>query len=332
VNVPAESPDRLLEARASELKAADDWAELCREFDVVGDEVLCRTPAAAYVYGEALYRTGRPRDLVRFAAVFEATSRASADPTSAMRALNMAGVGAFELGDMDTATRSLDALIELAHAEDDAEMLAPAANNLGAIADLQGRVEEALSYYRLALPLYEQADRPHGVAQIHHNLGLSYRELDRVDEAVRSHVKAVEVAEGVGYRPLVALSLSARAECELARGDPAIAAELADRSIRIARGCEDPVSEGDALRVRGVVRCEGGDLEGALADFEAAAEIAERTDNSLLQAESLRDQGRCLQRAGRPEEGRTLLLRAVTSFVELGSVAKADAIAHELGD
>ncbi|MFV1988556.1 MAG: tetratricopeptide repeat protein, partial [Gemmatimonadota bacterium] len=242
------------------------------------------------------------------------------------------GVAAFELGDMETATRSLDALIELAQAEDDAEMLAPAANNLGAIADLQGRVEEALSYYRLALPLYEQADRPHGVAQIHHNLGLSYRELNRIGEAVRCHVKAVEVAEGVGYRPLVALSLSARAECELARGDQGIAAELADRSIQISRACEDPVSEGDALRVRGVVRCRRGDLEGALADLAAATELAGRTGNSLLHAESLRDQGRCLSQAGRPGEARALLLRAVTGFVELGAVAKADAIARELDD
>jgi tetratricopeptide (TPR) repeat protein len=332
VSVSAESPDRLLEARASELKAADDWAGLCREFDAIGDEVLSRTPAAAYAYGEALYRTGRPRDLVRFAGVFEAASRASADAASSMRALNMAGVAAFELGDMETATRSLDALLELAHAEGDPEMLAPAANNLGAIADLQGRVEEALSYYRLALPLYEQADRPHGVAQIHHNLGLSYRELGRIGEAVRSHVRALEVADGVGYRPLVALSLSARAECELVRGDPAIATELADRSIRISRGCEDPVSEGDALRVRGVVRCQRGDVERALSDLESAIEIAERTGNSLLRAESLRDQGRCLLRAARPEEARTLLQAAITGFVELGAVAKADALVRDLDD
>lgn len=322
-------PDRRLEARAAQLKAADDWAGLCRELGTVDAGLLAQTPNAAYAYGEALYRMGRPDDLAAFAEVFETSARANSSPASTLRALNMAGVAAFELGDLDEATRRLDDVLEMAYSEGNHEMLAPAANNLGAIADLQGRTDEAVSYYRLALPLYEQAGRLHGVAQTHHNLGLSYRALRRVEDAIRSHEKTLEIAAGVGYRSMVALSLAARAECELDLGNVEIAFPLADRSIGIARDCEDPVSEGDALRVRGAVRSRQGHVDEALLDFEAAEEIAVRTSNSLLHAETLRDRGACLVDHAREDEGRPLLSQAAAELRLLGAVAKAEVI--ELG-
>lgn len=319
-------PDRSLEARAAALKAADDWAGLCRELGAVEAPVLVQSPLAAYAYGEALYRTGRPEDLAAFARVFEAAARASADPDGTMRALNMAGIAAFELGRMEEAARCLDSVLELAHAEGHPELLAPAANNLGAIADLQGRWEEALSYYRLALPLYEQADHHHGVAQTHHNLGLTYRALERLAEAVRSHEKTHEVASAIGYRPLVALSLSARAECELDLGDVVLAGELVDRSLGFSRACEDPVSEADAIRVRGLVRCRRGQLDEALADFDTAETIAVRTGNALLHAETVRDRGACLAAHSRPDEGDALLEKAAEELRALGATAKAAAV------
>jgi tetratricopeptide (TPR) repeat protein len=319
----SDSRERRWETRAAELKAADDWVGLCREFDAVDPAALARSSTAAYAYGEALYRLGRPRDLASFADVFEAASRSNADAAGTRRALNMGGVAAFELGQMDQARRRLEAVLEMAYAETDHEMLAPAANNLGAIADLEGRTDEALSYYRLALPLYEQAGKPHGLAQTYHNLGISYRALRQIEEALRSHEKTLEIAGGIGYRPLVALSLSARAECEVDRGNTDLALELSERAIGIARESQDPVSEGEALRVRGVVHGRGGRGPQALRDFEAAERMALETDNRLLRAEILRDRGYYLTAEGCVEEARPLLAEAAHELRSLGAEAKA---------
>lgn len=234
----------------------------------------------------------------------------------------MGGIAAFELGRMDEARSRLDAVLEMAYAETDYEMLAPAANNLGAIADLEGRTDEALSYYRLALPLYERAGKAHGLAQTYHNLGISYRALRQIEEAVKCHEKTIEIASGVGYRPLVSLSLAARAECEVDR-DTELALELAGRAIKIALEAQDPVSEGDALRVRAVVHGRLGHGPDALRDFESAEKIARETDNLLLLAETLRDRGSYLAAEGRAEEARPILARAVTELRRLGAEAKA---------
>lgn len=328
----SDSRERRWETRAAELRAADDWVRLCREFDAVDPSALAQSPPAAYAYGEALYRTGRSRDLASFAEVFETASRRNADPAATRRALNMGGVASFELGRMDEARSRLSAVLEMAHADTDREMLAPAANNLGAIADLEGRTDEALSYYRLALPLYEQAAEPHGLAQTYHNLGISYRSLGQTEEAIKSHEKTLDVASGVGYRPLVAMSLSAKAECEIDRGDSLLALELANRAVMVARECEDPVSEGDALRVRGLASGRLDNAHGAHLDFDAAERLATHSGNSLLLAETLRDRGRLLLDQGRPDAARPMLRRAVDRMRELGAIAKAEAIERELPD
>lgn len=323
-------PERALADRAVAFVEADDWAGLATELGALDAETLAASPRASYAYGESLYRTGKPRELAAFAEVFERRSRHAADPYAVMRALNMAGVAAIELGEIDTARDKLDTLLDLAHAENDAEMLAPAANNLGTIADLRGDLHEALAYYRLALPLWERADRLPGVAQTHHNIGLSYRALGRLDDALAAHARALDAAERAGHRPLVAMSLTARAECELDRGDPGLAGELVRRGLELAREFGDPVAEGEALRVRGLARSAIGDVAMALADFDAAGESAAVTGHSLLGAESARDAGRTLVRAGRTAEGRARLEAAAEAMRSLGADGKAREIAEEL--
>jgi len=320
-----------MEARAARFVEADDWAGLCTALGNVESETLLRTPKAAYAFGEGLYRTGRPRELAAFADLLEVSSRRDSDPRCLMRALNMAGVAAFELGEVSDASRSFETLVELAHAEGDAEMLAPAMNNLGAIADLRCRRVEAIGYYRRAIPLFETHSRPQGVAQAHHNIGLALRDRGRLDEAVEAHQRAASIAEAAGYRPLVALSLSARAECEIRRENLRLANELTARSLVLARELADPVGEGEALRVRGLVATAQGEYAEALSDFAAAEEAGEQTGNSLLYAESLRDGGRCLLSAGREAAGREKLTRAVAVLSAMGATEKARSIQLELG-
>ena len=148
--------DDALRSKVESLAHAGDWAALYELLRGEGRADLLTDDSTAYRFAESLYHTGRMDELASYAAAYEEEARGAADPDGVMRALNLAGIAAFELGDPGGARSKFDALMELAEASRDQEMLARAANNLGAIANLRGRRHEALAYYHLAIPLYQR--------------------------------------------------------------------------------------------------------------------------------------------------------------------------------
>ena len=324
-------PDSLRN-RAASLAADGDWTALQELLRSEPTPVLLADPRLAYHAAEALYHTGHMAELAEFAEAYERASREAADVVATMKALNLGGIAAFELGRTSEAEVRFDLLMELAEAEGDQDMLARAANNLGALANLKGRRHEAIAYYNLAIPLYAKLGQVRGLAQSHHNLGMSYRDLDLLDDSVEEYKRSVVLAYRIDYVPLVAMATTGRAESELRRGDGELARELAARGLQAARDVGDPISEAEALRVCGLTyaKSHGGDLDKARGDFEAALELARATGNALLEAEVERDLGRVEQADARPAEAVRLLESAHERFLALGAVAAARDVATDL--
>ncbi len=326
-----------LRERADALADGLRWPELADLLAPVPVSGLVARRGLAYRLGEAYYHLGRMDDLRAFAVAMEAGMRRERDSAGVMRALNLAGIAAFELGRVDEARRAFASLLEIAEAEDDEEMLARAANNLGALANLEGRRDEALSLYQLALPLYQRLGRLRGLAQTHQNLGISFRDLRLFRESDAEYRQAEEIGRRFGYTPIVAMAAVGRAEVAVLRGEPAVGRELAERGLALAREAGDPITEGVALRVRGVARgallspteSSAPDLPAARADLGAALEIAARTANVLLEAETSRDLGRLERRAGRVSEAVRLLRLAADRLASLGAEADAEALRAE---
>lgn len=310
---------RALRERADHLAGEGRWQELARVLGQDPDALLDHG-RLAYRYGQALYHTGRLTDLSAFATRFEARARDERDVGSVLRALNLAGIASFELGRTPEAKRRFERLLELAEAEGDPDMSARAANNLGLIANLRGRHREAISYYELAAPLYQRLERTRGLAQLKHNLAISYRDMDRIEDSAESYRAAASLADEAGYDFLVGMARVGRGEIELRRGDAELAAALAERGLEIARRVGDPVSEAEALRVRGGIRVAEGDLDGAEDDLDTALELAVPPGSSLVVAEVERDLGQLHQRRGDTAVARRFLDRAADRFGEIGAV------------
>ena len=323
-----------LEDGAESLAGEGRWADLGALLESIPRELLLSEGSLAYRYGEALYHTGRMEDLAAHAEVLEAASRQRVDVDATMRALNLAGIAAFELGRVGRALVKFDSLMELAESEDSVDMLARAANNLGAIANLRGRRHEALAYYHLAAPLYQKLGQVRGLAQTHHNIGLTYRDLDKPDDAIAAFEHAISLSRDLSYDFLRALSMAGKAEIELRLADGRLSERLADRALQLARDIGDPISEAEALRVRGLARASdaaatAGD-SGWKADLEAALTLARETRNALLEAEIERDLGWALSERGDEETGHRLLESAAVRFQGLGALAETRRIRERL--
>ena len=307
--------------RADALAGESSWADL---FGLLGDLPEAERvgdPGLAYRYGEALYHTGRIALLARHGLAFEAAARRARDVAGLLRALNLRGIAAFELGRPDEARQAFDALMELAEAEGDTDMLARAALNLGALANLQGSPTDALAMYQLALPLFQKLGQTRGLSQTHQSLGMSYRDLQRYGEAEDEYREAMRLGIGFSYPPIVAMAVIGRSEIMVMRGDLHAALSLVEWGMQLSRQLEDPISEGTAFRVRALARAvtDRSPAVRAQDDLQRALTLARSTDNVLLEAETLRDLGRLLARAASLDAAREHFEAAARAFGRLGA-------------
>ncbi|TFG65824.1 MAG: tetratricopeptide repeat protein [Gemmatimonadales bacterium] len=297
----------------------------------------------AYRFGEALYFTGRITELREHAVAYEQAARALAEPLAVLYARNLAGIAAFELGLMDEAASILEGLIDRAMEEDAQHLMAKAAISLGALANLRGEPEKALTFYQLALPPLDRRCDSRGLGQVHHNLAMSYRDLGKLDDAIDEYRHATRIAQNSGFPPQVAMSVLGRAEIEVLRGDLALGFQLAERGRLLAADIGDSISEGTAYRIRALARVgtesSGAssptgeeELDAAAADLAQAAELADRTGHALLQAEVWRDLGRLDRRRGCFSQARLNLTRARDALATLGASGAAAELDDELED
>src|SRR6266550_894224 len=108
------------------------------------------------------------------------------DRTLEVRALNVSGAVALERGGIDEASYFFTRAQEQAMQDNDMATVGRCANNLGIIANMQGDYARAVGAYTRAIAAYEQAGFHRGIAESRHNLGITYREQGRLDNALEA--------------------------------------------------------------------------------------------------------------------------------------------------
>lgn len=313
-----------LTRRADEIAASGDWEELRAFLEGVERDLVLSRNALAYRFGEALYHTARFDELERFSHEYEERARSASDVSGLLQALNLRFIPAFETGRLDDAWRRAQDLLELASAEGEEEMQAKSAHNVALVYSLRGSWEEALSYFQLALPLYERLGVTRGVAQVHQNLGNVYRYLERLDEATDAHRVAERLARRIGYTFGVAMATVGRAEVELLRGEVEFARQLVEKGLQRARSAGDPLTEADGLRVLALVDLESGHVRRALAHLDDAADLAGRAESRVLEGEVHRDRARVLAAGGETGRAAEEISEAISHFEASGARFDAD--------
>ncbi len=312
--------DVLLE-RARALAARGEWAGV--RALVSGTGGLARTPALALIATEAEMHLGDPRAAFTIVSEVIPALRRARNGADLRRALNLAGVAQVQLGELEGAERDLQSALELAYADGDDLLVARVTNNLGTIANIRGRRDEALALYQLAIPAYQRTGNTNGIAQSYHNMAHSYRDLRRLDAAEEFEFRAIELAREAGNVRLAAMARAGRAELHLMRGDVRMADVGARRAALEFSRLPDPLGEADATRLAGLARAELGDHAGAMADFARAIELARSVGALLQEAETLEARSRLHAARGDADAARSDAEAAAETFERMGAVEDA---------
>ena len=284
------------------------------------------------LYAEALARTGSDRQACEWLTRCEPALLASGDHYSHRHALNLLGVALFGLGRLDDATQAVGRALDLANQADDLLLLARAANNLGAIANLQGGYEAALSYYRLSIPVYQRLGNCRGIAETHHNMAITFRDLDELDHADENERMAGEYAAGGVSPRVVVMCRIGRGEIALRRGDPRLAEMTARSALLELQELDDPLNEADASRLIGAACTAQRRYAEALELFDHALGIARERSHALNEAETLRDRAWLYMAQGQMTAALDDARSAIAIFNRLGATRERDALRERINE
>ncbi len=320
---PSPSPE-LADARA--LAARRDWLGLAARLRDVPEAAFVAEPELGFLFADACRRVGDTGTALRVASQMEPEARRTGNRRLVLEVVNLLGMTHFEAGRLPDAAARWEELLSYSTDWGDDDHVARAANGLGVVANVGGRREAALTFYQRALAGYTRVGNRRGLAQTHYNLGISFRDLKRNDDADSHYRRAMELAEATESEDVIALAEVERAELRVRGGDGRLAMSLAAHAGERFRRIGDPTGYAGAVRVMASAARSSGDDDEAEARLEEALGIALQHEDALLRAEVQRDRGVLLRDRGRVGEAREALEDALVHFERLDAAEDVEVV------
>ena len=202
--------------------------------------------------------------------------------------------------------------------------------NLGAIANIQGDIAAAQSYYTKARRFFAINGETANEMKAWHNLGMLHADRLEWEEADEAYEKSWELAERMGDREALGIITMNRSELSCAMGRYAVAVQQCDAALAIFAEIGAEIPRGSTLRWKGRALRELGQYPLAERALTEAMRIAHRAQARLLEAETMQELGAMLALSGDAGAARKWLKRALDLFVALGATREADEVGADL--
>jgi len=318
--------------KARQLAAAGHHAELVAYLGARDGNEIEASPSLALLYGTAHARLGRHDEGRRWLEVALEQARKRNEQAIEGRALNARGAVALVGGRIDEAADFCTRGLMVAARDSDVATAGRCSTNLGIISHLRGRHAEAIASWEIARAAFDRAAWRQGVAQCHHNLGITYREQGEFDRALIEADRAVAEAQASGDHTLWALALRGRAEIRVVRGELQLARGELDRVREIRSNVPDPADEAEDLRTVAMVLAAEGEAAAAELALRDVITQADGHRRPQLLAEATRDLALVLRRTGRNAEAQVAARTAQGIFARLGAEAEIRNLASQEWD
>jgi putative nucleotidyltransferase with HDIG domain len=237
------------------------------------------------------------------------------DSVLAAEALNALAGFDFEGGQIEAARDRFYRALELGAAS--AALRGRTEQNLGILANIQGRLPEALAHYQRSLAAFESSGDERGCAIAYHNLGMVSADRELWDDADRYFSRTLEIAKNIGDVHLQGLGLLNYAEVHIARQRYEQARSNAESALAIFDRLGSRLDKADAYKIIGRVYRETGRNALAESRLRSAVELAVSTGSILSEAEASRELALLYQNMGRNQEALRLLNAAHRLFGRL---------------
>lgn len=323
------SDSGILRSETRRLVATGAWSEL--NALLLANESAARAhPELVRLLGEGLIRVGRAREARDWLGDALPRLQGTDDRLSLRMATVLSGAAHLELGELDPARRAFEATFELARYDRDEALVARAMNNLGIVANIEGRWDDAIALYTLAVTLHQRNGDRRGLAECYHNMAITHRDRGELAEADELERRSAEYAREAEQERLLALARLGRAEIALRRRDYALAATAARRLSLEFERIGDRIRAADAIRLEGAASAGLRHFDRARTLLDRALEISREIGAMLNVAETLRARAELGAAMGRMNDAVGDGRSALDAFRTLGATRESEALTRWL--
>jgi hypothetical protein len=306
------------------LEQTGAWDEAAAAYSAAFRLAVCAgapEPMADAVRGGARvrHRQGRLEEADEMARLGEQLAVLHDLPRAAARAVNVRAMIRIALQDLDGARALFGRAMEGARRTRDDELLGLVAQNLGALANIQGDLREARLLYLESVAAAVRSGNKANAMMAYNNLGMLAADLREWLESELYFDRGIEIAQRLEHRPMLAKLHANSAEPLIHMGEPQRAAAALDRAEEVAVALGDPGTLALAMRFRAVLARLAGDHDAADAYLAQAAAHASAEGLELERAEILGGVARLRWAQGRHAEARAALHEARERFAALGA-------------
>lgn len=326
--------------RASQLEAAADWESAAFAYTDLYRTALqldSTADAAVALRGQARVRreSGQhelAQDLSELS--YEIAYR-SGHLRDAARAINTTATIRHMLRDFDGAVALYEQALELARDVGDDELIALAAQNVGIIRNIAGELDSARAFYLESIAAALRTADARGAVVAYMHLGVVCSDLDECLQAGMYLERALEIAERLDNRMLLASVHANRARPLIEMGELDAAEQALDTAERLAPRHGYPGTRSNIARWRASLARMRDRLDDADGFVDLALQCAAEEQLQLERAEALEELAAIRIGQGRYPLARAALREAREIFDDahaLGWVRRVDRRLEELNE
>jgi len=207
------------------------------------------------------------------------------------RVENILGTNYAEQGKVTQAAGYFARALTLFERTRETQMAGVALMNLGIICNIVGDSDAALAHYKRAQSCFEEVGDLNRLAELHHNMGMSYISKHLLNEAIRELNKSHSFSSSTQNTSLMALAGLAKANIYYQLRDLPIALQLVNQSIDLFTKLPDRLSLADAYKLKGMIHRDMKSLDAAASYLQTSLRINIELNNNLNMAETYFEMG-----------------------------------------
>ena len=269
--------------------------------------------------GELFSRLGRWKDSSADLSESRLLFAELKESASVGRVENILGTSLAEQGKLKQAQRYFGRALSVFEQAAEQDMTGTVLMNIGIVYSITGQWDKGLVQYKRAQSYFEELGDVNRLAELHHNMGMSFLRKGMHKEAIGEFDSAFALSANCHLVNLMGLACLGKADAHARIGDYPVALKLVSQSIGYFSFTSERLNIADAYKIKGIIHREMKNFTFADTYLKTSLRMNIELNNQLNIAETCVEIGKLAQAQGNKGEALRSFEQAFVFYKKIGA-------------